>query len=115
MAARDPTRAPYTQSLDKKGFYSRLLQLFKVEITFHTENWQQETIYILVFLPDKKRDIWPNEVLSKFYLKTFRQMDLGMNRKSFHKVRVVLWVMGGQELATSPSGQWHTLTLWVIA
>ena len=57
MAARDPTRSPYTQSPDNKGFYSRLLQLFKVEITFHTENWQQETIYMLVFLPDKKRDI----------------------------------------------------------
>ena len=32
-------------------------------------------------------------------------MDLRMNRKSFQKVGVVLWAMGGQELATSPSGQ----------
>ena len=95
MAARDPTRPPYTQSPGNKGFYSRLLQLFKVEIPFHTENWQQETVYVLVFLPDKKRDIWPNKVLSKFYLNNFHQMDLSMNRKSFQKVGVVLWAIGG--------------------
>ena len=32
-------------------------------------------------------------------------MDLSMNRKSFQKVGGVLWVMGGQELAISPSGR----------
>lgn len=32
-------------------------------------------------------------------------MDLSVNRKSFQKVGVVLWAMGGQALATSPSGR----------
>lgn len=55
LAGQRPSLIPVHSEPSPRGLLLQTVVIFKGEITLHTENWQQETICMLAFLPDKQR------------------------------------------------------------
>lgn len=113
LAGQRPSLIPVHSEPSPRGLLLQTVVIFKGEITLHTENWQQETICMLAFLPDKQRATWPNKVPSRCYSEKFHQMDLEHKWRRLSEIKSEL--VGEEGIASDQVPfwtRWHALTLW---